>query len=65
MLQRVEAEIGHARGFRVAVDAEDATFLVQLVCEDIHAGLNYSGFTRVFTITKIIGEFEMARASCA
>lgn len=34
MLKRVEAEIGHPRGFRVIVDAEDAAFVAEFVYDN-------------------------------
>ena len=44
MLQRIEPEIGHARGFRMSVDAKDAALFVQLVVENVrHYFLDYNG----------------------
>ena len=35
MLQRIEAKVGHARRFRVAVDAEDAALFVEFIAQQI------------------------------
>ena len=35
MLQRIEPEVSHARGFRVAVDAEDAALFVEFVAQQV------------------------------
>jgi hypothetical protein len=34
MLQSVEAEIGHLRGFRVAENAENAAMIVEVIVAD-------------------------------
>src|SRR5882724_5406399 len=47
MLQRVNPEIGHARGFRVSVDSKDAALFVQLNVENVtHCFLDYNGSRR-------------------